>query len=133
MSYYRAMEAAGWSKQAMKCPHCGTGVVSRDERVGEVPEVDCIDCVCSPKQREQPASPSRTSVDLEALPYPRVEITSDRQMYKAQSLGRSGLTTIASFYAPRNLAVLTMLHEQIRRVENPALRARSCCSSLPRS
>jgi 16S rRNA G966 N2-methylase RsmD len=122
VSYYRAMEAAGWSKRDMKCPMCGTGVVSRNSRVGEVAEVDCIACECSSKQREQPASPSLTLTTLDELSYPRVEITPDRQMYKAQALGRSGLTSVASYYAPRNLAVLTVLHEQIRRVEDPALR-----------
>jgi hypothetical protein len=122
VSYYRAMEAARWSKQAMTCPHCRTGMVSRGDRVGEAAEVDCIDCECSPKQREQPASTSRVSFALDELPYPQVEITPDRQMYKAQALGRSGLTTIASFYAPRNLTVLTVLHEQIQRVEDTALR-----------
>ena len=122
VSYYRAMEAAGWSKSEMKCPHCGTSVVSRDARVGEAAEVDFIDCVCSSKQREQPASPSRLAIELDKLPYPHVEITPDRQMYKAQALGRSGLTTVASYYAPRNLAVLTVLHEQIQAVADPALR-----------
>jgi 16S rRNA G966 N2-methylase RsmD len=122
VSYYRAMEAAGWAKPAMKCPHCRTGVVSRDSRVGEAAEVDYILCECSAKQREQPASPASRSVDLDQVPYPRVEITPDRQMYKAQALGRSGLTTVASYYAPRNLAVLTVLHEHIRQVEDPALR-----------
>jgi 16S rRNA G966 N2-methylase RsmD len=122
VSYYRSMEAADWSKPYMKCPHCGTSVSSRDSRMGEVAEVDCILCTCSSKQREQPASPARTSVDLDKLPYPRVEITPDRQMYKAQALARSGLTTVASFYAPRNLAVLTVLHDQIRQVEDPTLR-----------
>jgi 16S rRNA G966 N2-methylase RsmD len=122
VSYYRAMEAAGWSKRAMKCPGCGTGVTSRDRRVGQAAEVDCIACACSSKQREQPASPPPTPVSLDELPYPRVEITPDRQMYKAQALGRSGLTSVASFYAQRNLAVLTVLHEQIQQVEDPALR-----------
>lgn len=122
VSYYRAMEAAGWSKSAMKCPRCGTAVVSRDSRVGEVPEVDCIDCTCSTRQREQAASPLATPINLNELPYPQVEITPDRQMYKAQSLGRSGLTSVAAFYAPRNLAVLTVLHQQIRQVEDPAIR-----------
>ena len=122
VSYYRAMEAAGWSKREMKCPDCGTGVVSRDSRVGEIAEVDCITCECSSKQREQPARSPLTPISLDELPYPRVEITSDRQMYKAQALGRSGLTSVASYYAPRNLAVLTMLHEQIRQVEDPAVR-----------
>jgi 16S rRNA G966 N2-methylase RsmD len=122
VSYYRAMEAAGWSKREMKCPGCGSGVVSRDTRVGEVAEVDCVACDCSSKQREQPASPCLMPIDLDEMPYPRVEITPDRQMYKAQALGRSGLTSVASFYAPRNLAVLTVLHDQIGRVEDAALR-----------
>jgi 16S rRNA G966 N2-methylase RsmD len=122
VSYYRSMKAAGWSKSAMKCPHCATRVVSRDERVREAAEVDFIECACSSKQREQPSNPTHLVVDLDKLPYPRVEITPDRQMYKAQALGRSGLTTVASFYAPRNLAILTVLHEQIQRVQEPAIR-----------
>ena len=122
VSYYRAMEATGWSKREMKCPGCGTGVTSKNRRVGEVAEVDSISCVCSSKQREQPATPPQIAVSLDELSYPRVEITPDRQMYKAQALGRSGLTTVASYYAPRNLAVLTVLHEQIGRVEDAALR-----------
>jgi 16S rRNA G966 N2-methylase RsmD len=121
VSYYRSMEAAGWSKRAMKCPDCGTRVVSRDTRVGEAAEVDCIACACSGRQREQPASLSPAPASLGNLPYPRVEITPDRQMYKAQALRRSGLTTVSSFYAPRNLAVLTVLYEQIRLVEDPAI------------
>lgn len=124
VSNYRAMEAANWSKRAMRCPHCGTSVASRDGRVGEVAEIDFIDCVCSSKQREQAARPSNLALSLDRVAYPQVEITPDRQMYKAQALGRSGLTTVAAFYAPRNLAVLTILHEQIRNVDDPALRAK---------
>lgn len=121
ISYYRAMEAAGWSKRAMSCPYCGTSVGSKSPRVDEVPEVDYVRCLCASTQREQTAAAADGRVDLEALPYPRVEITPDRQMYKAQSLGRSGLTSIASFYSARNLAVLTVLQEQIKAVADDAL------------
>lgn len=122
VSYYRAMEASGWSKRDICCPGCRTSVSSKDSRVGEIAEVDSVACECSSKQREQPASSHLIPVELDQLPYPRVDITPDRQMYKAQSLGRSGWTSVASFYSPRNLAVLTVLHEHIGRVEDPALR-----------
>ncbi len=122
VSYYRSMEAVGWSKKDMRCPACGATVTSKDRRVGEVAEVDCIDCECSHKQREQTAKTPLLQIDIEEFPYPRVEIAPDRQMYKAQSLGRSGMTTVASYYAPRNLAVLTVLHQQIARIEDSPIR-----------
>lgn len=122
VSYYRAMEVAGWSKAAMRCPNCATTVTARDARAGEAAEVDSLICPCSPTQREQPASPPLVTLELSDIAYPRVEITPDRQMYKAQSLARSGLTTVASFYSARNLAVLTAMHEQIAQVTADDLR-----------
>ena len=122
VSYYQAMKAAGWSKSAMHCPHCGTTVTAKDDRSGEAAEVDSIICACSSTQREQPSSAPLVAIDFTNIAYPRVEITPDRQMYKAQSLGRSGLTTIASFYSHRNLAVLTTLHAQIMQVTADDLR-----------
>ena len=56
------------------------------------------------------------------MDYPRVEITPDRQMYKASALGKSGMTTIASFYSARNLAVLTTLRKRIAEVDDAAIR-----------
>jgi 16S rRNA G966 N2-methylase RsmD len=121
-SFYRAMETAGWSKRSMRCPRCATSISARNPRAADKPEVDYVVCDCSPRQREQLATARRIKLKLEDLPYPRVEITPDRQMYKAQSLGRSGLTSIASFYSARNLAVLTTLHEAIKQVTDDVLR-----------
>jgi len=122
MSYHRAVEPAGWWKRAKRSPHCTTLIGSRCRRVGEAAEVDYVACGCMRTQREQPASRPLFDVNLDGLPYPRVEISPDRQMYQAQSLGRSGLTSVASFYSHRNLAVLTILHEQIIQVTDDALR-----------
>src|SRR5207237_6759994 len=102
----RAMEAASWYKPRMVCPACGAGVSSKDRRLGEEPVLDHIDCACSSKQLEQPPSDSLVSVETEGLSWPEVSITPDRQMYKAQALSKSGLTTVASYYSPRNLAFL---------------------------
>ncbi|WP_327087920.1 DNA methyltransferase [Nonomuraea sp. NBC_01738] len=122
VNYYRAMEAANWVKPDMVCQSCSTSVSSRDPRVGEEPVLDYLDCQCQANQVEQDSMPPQTDVDIESLPYPRVEITPDRQMYKASALGKSGLTTVASFYSTRNLAVLTTLREQIRSVADDSIR-----------
>ncbi|MGW5155135.1 DNA methyltransferase [Nonomuraea wenchangensis] len=116
VNYYRAMEAANWVKPEMVCPSCSASVSSRNRRVGEEPVLDYIDCRCRSTQIEQASQRPVLGIDIESLPYPRVEITPDRQMYKASALGKSGLTTVASFYSERNLAVLTTLREEISRV-----------------
>lgn len=120
VNYYQALEAAEWSKIRMTCPHCSAPVTSALNRVGEVPVLDYVKCACSPKQREQSAQPA-PDLTLEGLDFPRVEITPDREMYRAQSLGKSGNTTVASFYSPRNLRGLVSLRDQIRDVEDPAV------------
>lgn len=123
-SYYRALEAAGWCKPAMTCPTCSASVSSRARRIGEQPMLDHVSCPCSARQQEQPAGAERIDSVLDALPYPRVEITPDRQMYKASALGRNGLTTVSSFYSARNLAVLTVLRDEIGEVADEELRAK---------
>jgi hypothetical protein len=129
VSFYRALEAASWQKPAMRCPCCAAEVSSRQRRVGEEPVVDYIDCACSSTQREQPAAGRPAGIRLDGLGYPRVEITPDRQMYHASALGKNGLTTVASFYSPRNLGVLTTLKARIDEVTDKQLRA-SCSSPL---
>jgi 16S rRNA G966 N2-methylase RsmD/ssDNA-binding Zn-finger/Zn-ribbon topoisomerase 1 len=124
VSFYRVLEAAHWQKSAMRCPNCASEVSSRQRRVGEASEVAFVDCPCSSKQREQTAQEPQLDVDVAALNHPRVEITPDRQMYKASALGKHGTTTIASFYSPRNLAVLTVLRDEIAAIEDAALRAK---------
>jgi 16S rRNA G966 N2-methylase RsmD len=122
VNYYRAFEAAKWHKSKMACPSCGTAVSSRCERVGEEPVLDSITCACSKTQRDQAPSEPLLRFDATAFTGPDVAITPDRQMYKAQALSKSGRTTIASYYAPRNLAFLAVLHEVIRGVEDEAIR-----------
>lgn len=120
VNYYDALEAADWAKARMACPSCGAGVSARLARTGEVPVVDYIDCDCSSRQLEQPATPFAGRAD--APDFPNVEIGSDRQMYQASALGRHGLTTVASFYSPRNRALLAALRREIARVGDDALR-----------
>lgn len=122
VNYYHVMEAADWRKADMVCDHCQTPVSSRDRRIGEEPVLDSISCDCSPKHLDQTPTASRRKIDVESLDYPKVEITPERQMYKASALGKNGMTTIASFYSGRNLAVLTTLRTRIAEVEDAAIR-----------
>ncbi len=119
--YHEALEAGGWHKPAMRCPHCETLVTSKLDRVGEQAILDSIQCSCTANQMEQAPTPGHQP-DLSDLVYPRVEITPDRVMYQAQSLGKSGLTSIASFYSPRNITVLSTLHRHIASVDDAAMR-----------
>ncbi|MFC8914596.1 DNA methyltransferase [Streptomyces sp. NPDC057116] len=120
VNYYHSLEAAAWSKPNMVCPHCSAHISSRLPRVGEEPVVDYVNCACSPKQREQPAV-TAPGVHVDGLDFPHVEITPDREMYRASALGKSGNTTVASFYSPRNRCTLVALRDEIRRVEDRAL------------
>src|SRR5512143_342761 len=92
VNYYHALEAAGWHKRAMVCPSCRAGVSTRD-RVGEEPVLDSVTCTCSRTQLEQTPSQPLVGSDAAGLVGPDVTITPDRQMYKAQALGKSGRTT----------------------------------------
>lgn len=121
VNYYRALEAANWQKSDMACPSCGRKIPPRSTRVDEVPVFDSVACACSSRQVEQAVTPAPT-IDLEQISYPHVPITPDRQMYKIQGLGKSGLTSIASFYSPRNLAVLSALHQEILSLDDLAVR-----------
>lgn len=123
VNYYRSLESADWTKPAMVCPGCRNSVSARLKKVDESPVVDYIDCLCSSTQREQDAAGTCPTVG-DGLGFPNVEITPDRQMYQASALGRHGTTTIASFYSPRNRAVLAMLHRQIAAIEDEALSAK---------
>lgn len=122
VNYYRAFEAASWKKTEMRCPHCATHLGKRHRRVGEEPVLDHVVCGCSRSQREQPAT--KNTQILATWPYPEVEIGADRQMYKASALGKNSLTTIASFYSPRNLAVLATLRAKIDEVADEQLRTK---------
>lgn len=123
VNYYRAFEKADWSKAGMACPACGEHVSARLDKIDESPVVDYVTCPCSSTQREQAAagSPHATTGGLD---FPHVEITPDRQMYQASALGRHGTTTVASFYSPRNRAVLAALRHQISTIEDEAQSAK---------
>jgi 16S rRNA G966 N2-methylase RsmD len=122
VNYYRSLEAAGWHKADMVCGNCHAPVSSRNRRVGEAPVLDSISSRCSATQLDQAPVIGSINIDLEKIEYPRVEITPDRQMYKASALGKSGMTTIASFYSNRNLAVLATLRKYIAKVDDAAIR-----------
>lgn len=121
VTYYRALEAAGWRKDQMTCPACGTSVSSRDDRIGEEPVLDAITCSCSRTQIEQPHTPPLSQPQTDGLHWPDLPIEPHRQMYQASALGRHGLTSTAKFFSTRNLAVLAALHTEIGRVRDPAL------------
>jgi 16S rRNA G966 N2-methylase RsmD len=124
VNYYQSMEAADWRKSDMVCGNCGTAVSARNKRIGEEPVLDSVSSECSPTQLDQAPTPASVNINLEKFDYPKVEITPDRQMYKASALGKSGMTTIASFYSDRNLAVLTTLHKQIAEMDDVAIRGK---------
>lgn len=123
VNYYDSMEAADWRKADMVCGDCETPVSSRNRRIGEEPVLDSINSECSPTQLDQ-ATTAPIGIDLDNIDYPKVDIGSDRQMYKASALGKSGMTTIASFYSDRNLAVLATLHKHISGVDDAAIRSK---------
>jgi 16S rRNA G966 N2-methylase RsmD len=121
VNYYHAMEAADWRKPDMVCPHCGTPVNTKNRRLGEEAVLDSISSACSKTLLDQEPTAIQY-LDVSALNYPRVDITPDREMYKASALAKNGRTTIASFYSARNLAVLASLRSQIRTVSDKAIR-----------
>jgi len=123
VNYFRSLGLANWHKPSMTCPSCLAGISARQPRRGEEPVLEYVSCACQPSQHEQPPS-AQPLVAIDQLPYPRVEIEADRQMYKASALGKSGNTTVASFYSTRNLAVLTALRGEIEAIEDQALRSK---------
>lgn len=122
VNYYRALEAAGWGARPLDCPHCSQPLVLRNaKRVAEEVVLDTIACTCSKTQQEQPAA-DLPPVSLAGLTIPEVNIESHRQMFQASALQKHGLTTVASFYSPRNLAVLAALRQAIEAEEDEELR-----------
>ncbi len=124
VNYYRALEAAGWAKQRMTCPSCGTRFGARCRRLAEEPVLDSIRCLCSRTQLEQDHRSPLEFPDPAGLTWPDVPIGESRQMYVASALGRNGLTTTGAFYSPRNLCALAALRDAIEAVSEPQVRAK---------
>jgi 16S rRNA G966 N2-methylase RsmD len=122
VTYYRALEAAGWHRDKMTCPACGAPVSSRNQRIGEEPVLDAITCSCSRTQLEQPHTPALNQPRTVGLRWPDLPIGPDRQMYQLSGLGKHGLTSTAKFFSSRNLAVLAALHAETEGVSDSALR-----------
>jgi len=120
VSYYRALETAGWRKSEMVCPQCESPVTSRNRRVDEQAETETVRCDCSAKLFDQPVSGARWKSPI-SIDVPATEITPDRQMYIASALGKHGLTNTRSFFSDRNATVLATLRAQIADVGNPAV------------
>lgn len=124
VSYYRALEHAGWAKQRMTCPDCGDRFGRRSRRLAEEPVVDSIRCLCSRTQLEQEHTSPLELPDPLGLSWPDAPIAETRQMYIASALGRNGLTSTAAFYSRRNLCALAALREAIEDVTEPQVRAK---------
>lgn len=123
-NYYRSLEEADWKKAHMSCPECESPVSSRCRRLYERPVVDSIVCECHRTQIEQPHQAPLVEVDTNGHWWPDVSVDESRQMYVASALGRHGLTSVASFYSPRNLCVLATLWAEIGEVADKDLRAK---------
>lgn len=123
-NYYRTLEAADWKKEHMACPRCGSSVSSRCRRLSETPVVDSIVCECHRTQIEQPHQSPLVNVGPNEHWWPDVSVDESRQMYVASALGRHGLTSVASFYSPRNLCVLATLWAEIGEITDEDLRGK---------
>ena len=124
VNYYRSLEDAGWRRDRMNCPRCGTSVSSRGHRLSEEPVLDSISCECSRTQREQPWSMPLNPPDEGGLQWPDAEIDRTRQMYAASALGRHGLTSTAAFYSHRNLCALAALRDALDDIAEPNVRSK---------
>jgi 16S rRNA G966 N2-methylase RsmD len=125
VNFYSALEQAGWSKSRMYCPHCSKGFSLRGSaRVGEVPMLDTISCECRPTLQDQPPSNPLVAPRTDDLTWPDLPIGADRQMFQASALAKNELTTTASFFSQRNLAVLAALRAAIGEQRDPAIRAK---------
>lgn len=125
VTYYRALERAGWEKSNMACAACGEPLVIRKaSQVGEEPVLDTVACQCSPGMHDQEPTKSLHPASVDGLSYPDVPIGKDRQMFAASALAKHGLLTTSCFFSTRNLAVLAALNEEIKRIESKALRSK---------
>lgn len=120
--FYRSIEDADWNKSRLRCTNCPATFSSRARRIGEVPVLDCIVCMCSKSQIEQEWSDMMIKPCSTDLTWPDEPIEEDRQMFIASALGRHGLTTTASFYSYRNLCALSSLKAEIDLVEDESLK-----------
>lgn len=123
-NYYRTLEAADWKKEHMACPRCGSSVSSRCRRLSETPMVDSIVCECHRTQIEQTHQSPLVDINPNGHWWPDVSVDESRQMYVASALGLHGLTSVASFYSPRNLYVLATLWAEIGEIGDEVLRGK---------
>lgn len=125
VNYYKAFEASGWRKSAMKCPNCESVFRTRGaRRLTETQILDTISCKCSSTLLDQEHTTPRYSSNIGDAPVPDLEIGVDRQMFQASALAKHGLVTTSSFFSPRNLAVLAALRRAIGEVEEESIRAK---------
>jgi len=120
--FYRSIEDADWDKSRLKCTNCPVPFSSKAKRIGEVPVLDFIVCMCSRSQIEQEWSDITIKPCSTGLRWPDKPIEEDRQMFIASALGRHGLTTTASFYSHRNICALSALKAEIDLVEDESLK-----------
>lgn len=116
--FYRAIEEAEWNKRWLRCTNCSAKFSSRAKRIGEVPVLDSIVCLCSSSQIEQEWSAMTVKPCRMGLEWPDEVIEESRQMFIASALGKHGLTTTASFFSLRNLCALSALKAEIDSIED---------------
>lgn len=125
INFYEELERAGWSKSHMKCPHCEERFTLRGSaRIDEVAVLDTITCECHATLQDQPPTEPLVTPRSEGLTWPDIPIGADRQMFQASALAKNKLTTTASFFSKRNLAVLAAVRAAIEEEGNEALRAK---------
>lgn len=125
INFYNELERVEWSKSRMACPHCAEPFTLRGSaRIDEAPVLDTITCACHATLQDQQPSEPLVAPHIDGLSWPDVPIGPDRQMFQASALAKNNLTTTASFFSRRNLAVLGALRAAIDEQPDEALRAK---------
>jgi len=125
VNYYEALREVEWKKSALKCGSCGEPFVTRAaRRLGEAPMIDTIACDCSPRLRDYPHVCPPHPVPADAPIWPGVPIGEDRQMFQASALRKHGLLSTDAFFSRRNLAVLSVLRQEIDRIDDESIRSK---------
>ncbi len=118
----------GTMRPTFGCPRCGRQSQRRGaKRQGRRPCLVATDCVrCGRLERAPVADDLALLEDISASPidhwYPTVPIGPEREMYLRSALHLQGIRTVADFYSPRNLRVLSAMWAAIRSVDDLRLR-----------
>jgi 16S rRNA G966 N2-methylase RsmD len=118
----------GTMRPTFGCARCGRQSQRRGaQRQGRRPCLVATDCMhCGRLERAPVADDLALLEDISASPidhwYPTVPIGPEREMYLRSALHLQGIRTVADFYSPRNLRVLSAMWTAIRSVDDLRLR-----------